>query len=65
MTARTQQVSGIHLEAYVGERETGLVHRHQIGCPNVWGVFFLSLQSAVVHGYRLCTCAEPQARLDV
>ena len=65
MTARPQDVRGTQLEAYVGERETGLVHRHQTGCPNVWGVFFLSLQSAVVHGYRLCACADPLVRLDL
>ena len=44
------------LEAYVGDTETGVVHRYRVGCPNVEGAFFLDVRTALVHGYRLCTC---------
>ena len=44
------------LEAYVGDAETGVVHRYRVGCANVEGVFFLDVRTALVHGYQLCAC---------
>ncbi len=64
MAAITQHVSSMRLEAYVGDPETGLVHRHRLGCSNIWGVFFLSLETALVYDYRLCTCVGSQNRAE-
>lgn len=44
------------LEAYVGDAETGVVHRYRVGCAGIAGVFFLDVRTALIHGYRLCAC---------
>ena len=44
------------LEAYVGDAETGVVHRYRTGCTEIKGVFFLDVRTALSHGYRLCAC---------
>lgn len=53
-------------EAYVGDPETKLVHRHHFGCPGKVGVFFLVLQTARMYGYHCCPyCfAEEQAPIS-
>ncbi len=48
------------LEAYVGDTETGVVHRYQAGCANVEGPFYLDVRTALVHGYQLCGCCAAQ-----
>ncbi len=48
------------LEAYVGDVETGVVHRYRAGCADIAGVFFLDVRTALVHGYRLCACCGVQ-----
>ncbi len=50
------------LEAYVGDAETGVVHRYRVGCANIEGIFFLDVRTALIHGYQLCACcAAPRA----
>ena len=44
------------LETYIGDPDTGVVHRSQAGCLAIDGVLFLDVRTALVRGYRLCAC---------
>ena len=65
MSMSAKNATMLPKEAYVGDPETGLVHRHAIGCPTIEGVFFLYIQTALVHGYRLCRCCTGTRSTDI
>ncbi len=54
MVTPIAQVGSTPKEAYVGDPETKVVHRHRFGCPGTVGVFFLVLQTARAYGYQCC-----------
>lgn len=45
-------------EAYVGDPDSGLLHRAGSSCTVSSGVFYLNWRTALVHGYRLCACCR-------
>ena len=54
------------VDAYLGDTDTGVVHRFQARCAAPDGVFFLDMRTALVRGFRLCACCtihqDPPAR---
>jgi hypothetical protein len=59
MTAMSMSWSDFSLDAYIGDPDTGLLHRVRSGCDVGGGVFYLNWRTAVVHGYDLCACCNP------
>ena len=41
---------------YVGDLETGLVHRCTSDCVVTTSQMFLDVRTALVRGYQLCSC---------
>ncbi len=56
MSAMTQRWGEFLVDAYVGDPDTGLLHRLRAGCAVSGGVFYLNWRTAIVHGYNLCSC---------
>ncbi|WP_029214855.1 hypothetical protein [Kallotenue papyrolyticum] len=49
------------METYIGDPETGLLHRTRSACRVSNGVFYLNWRTALIHGYSLCQCCRAQA----
>lgn len=43
---------------YVGDTETGVVHRVGSGCEVIMMEVFLDVRTAIVRGYQLCSCCR-------
>jgi hypothetical protein len=43
---------------YIGDPETGIVHLPTCHHASAATVIFLDVRTAVVRGYRLCTCCK-------
>lgn len=43
---------------YVGDSETGIVHRIGSPCVVIPNEVFLDVRTAIVRGYRLCSCCR-------
>ncbi len=43
---------------FIGDVETGIVHRAQTGCEANTSEAFLDLRTALVRGYSVCTCCR-------
>lgn len=41
---------------YVGDLETGLVHRSTSTCVIISSQMFLDVRTALVRGYEMCSC---------
>lgn len=43
---------------YVGDAETGIVHQQQSSCVVTVSEIFFDVRTALVRGYRLCSCCK-------
>jgi hypothetical protein len=43
---------------YVGDTETGVVHRVGSDCEVITVEVFLDVRTAIVRGYQLCSCCR-------
>lgn len=64
MITTVAQAGRAPLEAYVGDSKEGVVHRYGMRCADVGGVYFLFLRTALLHGYRRCSCCLQQVRAE-
>ena len=44
------------VDAFIGDEDTGVVHRSDAWCANRDGVLFLDVRTALVRGYEICSC---------
>lgn len=44
---------------YVGDAETGIVHRIGSSCGVSTNEVFLDVRTAIIRGYQLCRCCHP------